>query len=390
MFYRVSQSPKFLSPEAQALLNEVFAPELQAAELNLQLRKQGYPPETIVEVVNQVSLRQKALPRLGELANRLLFTKPGLEQATRIEVARYHAKRLGTSSSVTDLGCGIGIDSIAFAEASLAVVAVEAEDETAKFARHNLSGFSGASVQVGLAEQFEIQTESVYLDPARRDLSASGSSRKMLRPEDFSPSIDFAFELLSKFPGGVKLSPAFPHELIDPRFEAAWVSNKGDLVELSQWSSDPTRAGQRFAVMVGEDEASEFSGSEFEAEVVSLSETVYEPDSSLIRSHLIGAFAAEHGLGVLSSGIAYLTGAAVDSPWLRAYELVEEIPLNEKVVSSYLAKHGIGVLEIKKRGVEIEPEKFRKSLKLKGLGAATLIATKVGGARKALICRPIR
>ncbi|MEL0319580.1 MAG: hypothetical protein VXA46_02480 [Aquiluna sp.] len=51
-----------------------------------------------------------------------------------------------------------------------------------------------------------------------------------------------------------------------------------------------------------------------------------------------------------------------------------------------MAKLDIGRVEIKKRGVDIDPEVFRKKLKLKGSGAATLIATKVGGARKALVC----
>ncbi|MEL0135182.1 MAG: SAM-dependent methyltransferase, partial [Aquiluna sp.] len=61
-------------------------------------------------------------------------------------------------------------------------------------------------------------------------------------------------------------------------------------------------------------------------------------------------------------------------------------PLQEKAIRHYLTQQDIGRLEIKKRGVDIEPELLRKRLKLKGSGAATLIATKVGGARKALVC----
>ena len=235
-----------------------------------------------------------------------------------------------------------------------------------------------------------MSTEGVFLDPARRDLASSGRSRKLLSPDDFSPSIGFALEQLAKVPGGVKLSPALPHELVSDKFEATWVSHRGDLVEFSQWSTDPGRLGKRFAVMVDGESELEFTGDEYEAEVSSLDEFVYEPDPALIRSHLIGAFADEQGLGLLSAGIAYLTGGERKSPWLRGYKLLADLPLDEKAISRYLSERSIGSLEIKKRGVDIDPQLMRKRLKLKGSGAATLIATKVGGARKALVCEPIR
>ena len=228
----------------------------------------------------------------------------------------------------------------------------------------------------------------MFLDPARRDLKSSARSRRLLQPSDFEPPIDFAFELLAKFPGGVKLSPGLPHELIDPRFEATWVSHNRDLVELSQWSTEAERAGKRYAVMAQEKSEIEFSGQVFDAEVTPLSEFIYEPDASLIRSHLIGAFAKQHGLGTVSPGIAYLTGAEVTSPWLRRFKVVEELPLQEKAIRQHLTQQDIGKVEIKKRGVDIDPEVLRKKLKLRGSGAATLIATKVGGARKALVCEP--
>jgi hypothetical protein len=197
-------------------------------------------------------------------------------------------------------------------------------------------------------------------------------------------------EQLAKVPGGVKLSPALPHELVSDKFEATWVSHRGDLVEFSQWSTDPGRFGKRYAVMVDGESELEFTGDEYEAEVRSLDEFVYEPDPALIRSHLIGAYAGEQGLGLLSAGIAYLTGGERKSPWLRGYKLLADLPLDEKAISHYLSERSIGSLEIKKRGVDIDPQLMRKRLKLKGSGAATLIATKVGGARKALVCEPIR
>ena len=390
MFYQVSATAVFPSDDALALLEQTYSPEVDPDALNAKLRKAGHDPRVIVEVVNQVALRQKAKQKLGPLADSLLLTRQALEQSSRFDVAKYHARKLSSLGSVTDLGCGLGVDSIAFAQAGSAVVAVEKDEVTAKFASSNLARYPNAEVHRTAAEDFDVSTEGVFLDPARRDLASSGRSRKLLSPDDFSPSIGFALEQLAKVPGGVKLSPALPHELVSDKFEATWVSHRGDLVEFSQWSTDPGRFGKRFAVMVDGESELEFTGEEFEAEVSSLDEFVYEPDPALIRSHLIGAYAGEQGLRLLSAGIAYLTGGERKSPWLRGYKLLADLPLDEKAISRYLSERSIGSLEIKKRGVDIDPQLMRKRLKLKGSGAATLIATKVGGARKALVCEPIR
>ncbi|MEL0319579.1 MAG: SAM-dependent methyltransferase, partial [Aquiluna sp.] len=89
--------------------------------------------------------------------------------------------------------------------------------------------------------------------------------------------------------------------------------------EVSQWSIEGERAGKRYAVMIQEDGETEFSGEVFEADVAPLSEFIYEPDAALIRSHLIGELAQQLGLGVVSAGLAYLTGAEIESPWLRRF-----------------------------------------------------------------------
>jgi hypothetical protein len=111
----------------------------------------------------------------------------------------------------------------------------------------------------------------------------------------------------------------------------------------------------------------------------------------LIRSQLLGEFANQQNLSSVSEGIAYLTSdVLVDSPWLRAYEVLENLPLDEAAIRKSLAARGIGKLEIKKRGVDITPEQLRPKLRLKGEGAASLILTKIGDARRALIVQPIR
>ena len=140
--------------------------------------------------------------------------------------------------------------------------------------------------------------------------------------------------------------------------------------------------------MVGEDETLEFTGEVFPAPVAEIGRFLHEPDPALIRSGLIGAFAQQSGLSAVARDIAYLSSDELrESPWLRSFEILEQLPIDKKTLRKRLGELGIGKLEIKKRGIEIDPAQLRKELKLKGEGAATLILTRVGDARRALVCR---
>jgi hypothetical protein len=58
---------------------------------------------------------------------------------------------------------------------------------------------------------------------------------------------------------------------------------------------------------------------------------------------------------------------------------------NPKAISTVLKANDIGTIEIKKRGMDIDPAAFRKKLSLKGSQAATLILTRVGDRRMAIL-----
>jgi hypothetical protein len=386
---------QLLTAEALRLLDEVGEIDSKADVLAIitKLRKAGHPALLVTEVITQARLRTRAKAKFGDFASSMLFTEAGLEQATRLQVAAVHAERLklGGYKKIADLGCGIGADSLAFASLGLEVTAVEQDSQTAALASFNLAPFPNAEVQVSDAEQFDLTSfDAVWLDPARRDLERKGAKHITLTPADFSPNLDWSFGIAK--PKGIKLGPAFPLELIPSDVEAQWVSHQGDLVELVLWFDGLRDKPGRTALMLKDGQRYIFEGLGLERSVVdSLKQYIYEPDSSLIRSQLLGEFASQQGMTGVSEGIAYLSSESlVSSPWLKTYEVLETLPLDELTIRKALAQRGIGKLEIKKRGVDITPEELRPKLKLKGEGAATLILTKVGDARRALIVQPIR
>lgn len=390
----MSEILRLLNPDSLRLLSSLTPISAKDDVLGTvtSLRKQGLDAELVAQLVTQLRLRFRAKSKFGEFATQMLFTEAGLEQASRLAVAAHHADRFLKHgiTSVTDLGCGIGADSLAFATMGLRVVSVEKDPETAALAAFNLAPFENARVELGDAQEFNPDTQALWFDPARRNLETKTESRQMVSPSDFSPDLDWVFNQARLKPTGVKLGPAFPHELIPEGCEAQWVSHQGDLVELSLWFGSLGKSG-RSALMLGET-SHQLSAEEVElAPVDELSAYLFEPDPSLIRSGLMGNLANQLGLWSISPGIAYLSGSeVVSSPWLKTYEVLEVLPLDEKRLAAWCRTNDIGIVEIKKRGVDITPEALRPKLKLKGAGAVTMVLTKVGDARRALICRPIR
>ncbi|EJG15755.1 hypothetical protein HMPREF1136_0120, partial [Actinomyces sp. ICM47] len=79
-------------------------------ELGAALRASGIEADLAAAVLTQLALRQAARAKFGPFASHMVFTRDGLEQATRLVVAARHAQRFRASGArrVADLGCGIG------------------------------------------------------------------------------------------------------------------------------------------------------------------------------------------------------------------------------------------------------------------------------------------
>lgn len=386
---------ELLSPQALTLLTQVGPLDSKADVLAIisNLRAKGHSPSLVTAVINQARLRHRARSKFGEFADSMLFTEAGLEQATRLPVAALHAERFRKAgiSRVADLGCGIGADAMSFAALGLDVLALEQDEQTAALAGYNLASFPNAQVVHGDALSQDTEARGVFLDPARRKMNQKDRTHIRLAPSDFSPNLDWVFEKAKRAPTAVKLGPATDHDLIPEGCEAQWVSHNGDLVELMLYFGALSRGQIRSALLIKNGERNLFDGvGEILGVVNELGRYIYEPDNSLIRSHLLGEYANLHNLNLVSEAIAYLTSdEKKETAWLRGFEVIEVLPLDIKAINKYVLEHQIGILEIKKRGVDVTPEELRKKLKLKGPGAATLIVTRVAGARKAIIAQDI-
>ncbi|AWB96166.1 SAM-dependent methyltransferase [Agromyces badenianii] len=388
---------ELLSPEGLTLLDGLpdWDSKADIVKTVADLRKQGHPPTLVAAVLSQAKLRAKAGTKFGPFASRMLFTEAGLEQATRLKVAALHAGRFSRAGlgHVADLGCGIGGDALAMAAIDLEVTAAEADEVTAAIAAYNLTPFPRARVLHEQAERVPLGgIDGAWLDPARRT-TAGGTTRRITDASGYSPSLDFAFRLGERMPVGVKLGPGTDREVIPSDAEAQWVSVDGDLVELGVWFGLVARPGIRRAALVVRGEAAHelTAGADSEdAPVGPLGDYLYEPDGAVIRARLIGDLARAHGAWMLSSGIAYLTAdTAFDSPFARGFRVLERLPADERQLRQALAARGIGTLEIKKRGVDVDPAALRTRLKLRGSASATIVLTREAGRHVTLLVERI-
>lgn len=270
---------------------------------------------------------------------------------------------------------------------------------------------SGAGSEAPLTDGAGGSPAILWLDPARRELRGArkAQTERLFDPEAFSPPFSFVLNLArTGAPMGVKLGPGFPHEGIPspeniaseanpaPRVEAEWIQSEGSLAELVLWfnalaqegvartatsvrelsadtASPATEATGEVADLLPPYEAVSFRSTLTAAEAersvevpVSLpqpGEYLLEPAPAIVRSHLVPEFAQSIGAQLLDEHLAYLCSTEpVEHPLVACYEVLEEIPLQEKQLKRWVREQGFTALTIKKRGVDIVPEQLRARL----------------------------
>ena len=207
----------------------------------LTLRKAGVEPGLAAAALTLADLREHAKTKLGERAEKLYFTRAGLEQATRWVVAERRATRFARSAGeVTDLCCGMGTDALAFAEAGLKVEAVDINEETAAYARANAEA-AGLAVEVKSAMPCPCR----WGNRCSRIRPAESGGTRNFNPAEYSPPLDHLLKHMgSARYAAVKLGPGISHEWLPEGAEAEWVSVDRDVVEACLWLGEAAEVSE--------------------------------------------------------------------------------------------------------------------------------------------------
>ncbi len=394
------------APWLKGVRDEVAMSRGATAALVTRLRKELSVDRAHL-LIEQAELRRRAREKFTE-AERMFFTRKGLEQATDGEIAAHKAARF-PAGRVADLCCGIGGDAVALAQrrtrsaseaerrtrsASEELRAVDLDPIAAVLAAANLHacGCLEARAEVADAAIFPVGDYAAWhIDPDRRP-----TGRRTSRVELFAPSLAaIQQQLAQNGNAAIKLAPA---ALAPPSWgesaEMSWLGSRGECRQQVAWFGSLSRhPGRRSATVVdarGGPRTIVGTPAEPIPLAAKLGRYLYEPHAAVLAAKLEGTLGRDHGLAAVSPGVAYLTNdVLIEEPALDAFEIADTLPLDQKRLKAYFRQRQIGRLEVKKRGVEIDPQKLRKSVIGDGEAAATLIICRVGDSVQAIVARRV-
>lgn len=343
------------------------------------------PPDLAREAAVRFDLRRRAQDKFADAA-RGRFTRKGLEQATRLSVARARASRiarLAPAALCYDATCGLGADAIALADAGLRVVAGDLDPTAVACARANLAAAGHPNwALVADARRPPLRASILVLDPDRR----SGGARS-LRPGDWSPTLEEALRLAALHEGGcIKLAPAADHETLHGlipsglAYRLQWVSDERELCEVSLWTGslagngmDEAGVHEVLALASGRGSTGSVLSGRPAGVVSTLAPEVSEirwlcdPDPGVVRAGLLGQLAWDLGLAPIGPGLDWL-GATdqPDSAFLRCWRVLDQTSGDPKRVRAMLREHDIGPVRVIKRGHPDRPEVLERRLRGRG------------------------
>ena len=400
------QTPWIASAEAAyALAYATADSSADVLRLGAELQRTfGLSAEQRAEVLTQVDLRARAAKRWGIQVNDLLFTRDGLEQASRPRVAKWRAERLRSFGvhSIADLGCGLGFEARAMAEAGLQVTAVELDPPTAELARHNLAERSatvitGDTTDAALLSPILASVDAVFLDPARRDPKAPRSidglrGHRVADPADWSPSWPWISALAERQPRtAVKVAPGIDHVRIPEGGSAVWTAVDGDLVEASIWFPGFAGLPRRSALSLAFGSLAQLDSEQpVDETVCAVGKYLLDVAPVVSRSGLVTTLAASAQAHRVDEHIAYLSmdAAPAPSPFYTTYTVLEVMGFDRKGLGAWLRKNDAGSLTVTKRGFAADTEvlgtQWRKQCR--GSRAIVIALTRIGTTPTAIIC----
>jgi THUMP domain-like/RNA cap guanine-N2 methyltransferase len=389
----LDQLETLLTPYGDNLLRQAMAirsgghGDLRAGEL---LRR-DHPAGLVAAALTVVDLRERARAKFDR-ADEMMFTRPGLEQASSQHVAAHRARRFSGSAAIADLCTGIGGDLISLAGAGGTghrgnaghVTAVDLDEIHSRIAVHN-AGVYGVASRVTAVVRDVRDTDlrgldAVFADPARR----AGGRR--LSSGQSEPPLSWCLGLADHVPSvAIKAAPGLPHELVPPGWEVEFVAEGRDLKEAVLWSPAWATVRRRATVLPGGHELVPTAGPPVETRAPG--RYLIDPSPAVTRAGLVEDLARDLGAWKIDPQIAFLASdAEARTPFGRTLEVHASLPWRESTIAAELRRLDVGSVDIRRRGLAGEVERARRAFRLTGTRRATVAMTRVDGRPWALIC----
>lgn len=340
------------------------------------LRARSHLPAATPEHVSDALTQARHRPADFPLP---LVTADGIQQASPVEVATSRALRIAASGvgTVIDAGCGIGLDSWAFAHAGLRVVAFEIDPGTAAVARANLVGLD---VEVRNTDVLtaDLPAQAVlYVDPARRHVhsDALGRPLRIHDPAQWRPAWQWVLDQSRHRSVVARIRPG--HRDLPDGAEWHCTSMNRRLVDATVWFP-PLARTERRATVLRTTQTHELLASGASPSVGDPGRYLIDPDPAIVRTGLVGEAAVEVSGWLIDEHLAFVTTDTPPPAWLgRSMAVLEQAPL--KSIPAVCRRLGIGTATVWARGFERMP-----SIGVAEGRDAVVVAARLGPRRRAV------
>jgi hypothetical protein len=115
---------------------------------------------------------------------------------------------------------------------------------------------------------------------------------------------------------------------------------------------------------------------------------IVDPDPSVIAARLIGDAAHRFAMAAIAPASAWLTGDLPPTdPLFTPFAVQDVLPYDVRRLRRHARERRWGPLEIKVRGIKLDPEKVRRDVKTSGDDPVTLLVARVQGQVTVVVAR---
>ena len=402
-----------LSPAAIERLRARMTADTAAAALPVAERVAG--------VAEQLVLRLRGRRKFPH-AERMLFERTLLEQASSDRLARYKARRFAAArndsppvdGTIWDLCCGLGGDALALATVVAdtpggGLVAVDQSAAAVELTRHNLAvaGPTNSSTDrmscrcADVAEILVANGDLLHVDPDRRV-----DGRRTTQWDHLSPEPEVIGRLLRSAAGAcVKLAPAMGPDPTDPHplparypVEWEWLGDEREAKQLLLWTGRlaPSPGARSATVLASDGETADTLTATADGHVTLFRQSnnqrakanllpanpledqtrsddqerielrpgaiVHDPHAAVTAADLVDELAEALGGQRIAAGVSYLLGRPLETTLTGQFVVDQMLPFDRKRIAQAVRAAGIGTLEIKARGLEVDAADLARKL----------------------------